>query len=365
MRTRTKKILGGAVAATLTLLAGLYLSYREPAPARPASSTPASLRTSPQAGLSPSAPAAQALEPDEPADAPEGPAAPPTLAGDPEAELEQLATFMRERYGAKLKEPYIQVKMLENLMRYFQKRYPDRWEQELLAFLKKTFPEMYDALAATLRNRIDYEKWVRDNDAYLRGLDPKQRRAAVWDARNRLFGKEDAERIWASELRSQSVADALAALDAKAEATVTEKLSTYKQRLNEIYGEHTEVYLARHRQEMMDRFLDLSSIQQALTEMTPEQRSQHLRTIRKEIGLDDEALKRWDELDQTREVRWEAGARYMAEREALAKQLSGAELEAKLQGLRARYFGAEAEVIAHEEAAGFFRFERPRKWGRN
>ncbi len=27
--------------------------------------------------------------------------------------------------------------------------------------------------------------------------------------------------------------------------------------------------------------------------------------------------------------------------------------------------GAEADVIAQEEATGFFRFERPRQWGRN
>jgi hypothetical protein len=364
MRTRTKTILGGAVAAILALLAGLYLSYRGPVAGQPAPSTPSQPHASAQAAP-PAASSTQVVDPGVPADALEEPTAPPRLSGDPDQELEALTSFLRERYGAKLKEPYIQVKMLEELMRYFQKRYPDRWEQELLAYLKKSFPEMYDTLAAMLRNRIDYEKWVKDNHSYLRGLNNQERRAAIWDARNRLFGKENAERIWASELRNQAVADTLAALDTKTDATVTEKLSTYKQRLNEIYGEQTEVYLSRHRQETMDRFLDLSSIQEALTAMTAEERKQNLRTIRKEIGLDDEALKRWDELDQLRDSRWETGARYMAEREALAKQFSGEELEAKLQEVRARYFGAEAGVIAQEEAGGFFRFERPRKWGRN
>jgi lipase chaperone LimK len=363
MRTRTKKILGGSAVAGVALLAGLYLFSRGSGPgARPV--TPASPGASPRAERQPaSAPASSAdMVPgtgDEPA------LSAPVLSGDPDKELEELATFMRNRFGAKLKEPYIQIKMLEDLMRFFQKRYPDRWQEELLAFLKKAFPEMYDELAAMLRNRVDYEKWVKDNTSYLRGLSDKERRTAMWDARNRLFGKETAERIWASELKNQAMADTLAALDANTDANVTQKLSTYKQRLHEIHGEQTEAWLERHRQETMNRFLDLSTVQKELSAMTPQERSQNLRTIRKEMGLDEEALKRWDELDRTRDTRWDSGAKYMAEREILAKQLSGPELEAKLQQLRARYFGSEAEIIGQEEASGFFRFERPRQWGRN
>ncbi|WP_224372589.1 hypothetical protein [Hyalangium versicolor] len=361
MKSRTQKILGGSAVALLALLVSLFLFHQAPAPESPRSATPASASARPREER-PSAPtptAAAVPGADEPA-----PAIPPLLA-DPDKDLDQLAAYMRERFGAKLKEPYIQIKMLEDLMRFFQKRNPDHWEEELLAFLKKAFPEMYDELAATLRNRVDYEKWVRDNDSYLRGLSDKERRAAMWDARNRLFGKEAAERIWASEMKNQAVSDTLVSLDAKQGAPLQEKLSTYKQRLHEIYGEQTEAYLERHRQEAMNRFLDLSSVQQELTAMAPQERTQNLRSIRKEMGLDEEALKRWDTLDQTRDARWEAGARYMAEREALAKQLSGSELEAKLQKVRERYFGTEAEVVAQEEAGGFFRFERPRQWGRN
>jgi hypothetical protein len=109
----------------------------------------------------------------------------------------------------------------------------------------------------------------------------------------------------------------------------------------------------------------LSSIQRELTDLSPAERTKSLRTIRQEMGLDEEALKRWDTLDRTRDGRWDAGARYMTERAALAKELSGEELETRLQEVRARYFGTEAEVIGQEEASGFFRFESPRVWGRN
>lgn len=350
-------ILGGAV-ALLGLGLGVHLA--RPGPAAVAASTGAP--SSPRVGA-PASPATPAT-----AMAPGVASPPPSGTASPEArdaELAQLAATLREKYGPKLHEPSAQVRMLEELMRYFQKRSPDRWQEELLAFLKQAFPEQYEQLAATLRNRLDYEKWVRDNDAYLRTLSPEQRRAALWDARNRLFGKEAAEAIWANELKNHALAQTLAALDAKPDATLTDKLSAFKQRLGELHGEKAEAYLARHRQELMNRFLDLASVQKDLSAMAPEARAQHLRTIRKEMGLDEEALQRWDALDQTRDARWDAGSRYMAERTALARELTGEALEAKLQEVRARYFGTEADIIAQEESTGFFRFERPRQWGRN
>ncbi|MBZ4421804.1 hypothetical protein [Myxococcus sp. RHSTA-1-4] len=359
MKTWMKRMLGGT-AALLGLIAGLSIY----APGQRADVL--ALARQPPSNAGPSATALPSPGPlAATASAPTG-APPSATAPDAEdPELEALVTAMRERYGARLDEPSVQIRMLEELMRYFQKRSPDRWREELLAFLEKAFPERYEELAAMLRNREDYEKWVKDNDAYLRGLGDKERRAAVWDARNRLFGKDVAERLWASELKNQALADTLRTLDTTEGAGLTEKLSAYKQKLQEVHGEAADAYVARHQQELMNRFLDLSSIQRELGAMTPEERSQSLRTVRKEMGLDEEALTRWDTLDRTRDARWDAGARYMAERAALAKELSGEELEARLQEVRARYFGTEADIIAQEEASGFLRFERPRVWGRN
>ncbi|WP_075007508.1 hypothetical protein [Stigmatella aurantiaca] len=364
MWTRRSWMLGGS-AALLGLGAFLYLA------------SPGQASVAPSPGSS-RAPAPPPLVPGPGAPSPAttrvapSPAVPvPPLPGGPgaseagEGELEALAASLRERYGAKLKEPAIQVRMLEELMRYFSERFPDRWEQELLAFLKKRFPELYEELAATLRNRIDYEKWVKDNHAYLRGLSPQERRNAMWDARHRLFGKDAAERIWASERKNQALGDALVALDGMQGANVEQKLSAYKQRLQDVYGEQAAAYMGRHPQELMDRFMDLPSIQQELTAMAPERRLESLRAIRQEMGLEEEALQRWEALDRVRDERWEVGARYTAERDALSRQLSGAALETQLQALRARYFPSEADVIAQEEASGLFRFAQPRHWGRN
>ncbi len=298
-------------------------------------------------------------------------AVPPMLAapqGDSQQEArrpEDFIAYLRTRYGARIHDPHAQMRMLESLMRHFQQLNPSGWEADLLAALKQAFPERYEELAARLRQRLDYEKWMKEHRDELQGKSEAERRAALWEERNRLFGKDVAEKIWAGELRNQAVASALATIDALPDATVSDRMAKYKQSLEQTYGKDTQAYLQAHRQELMNHFLDLGSVQKELGALPPDKRSESLRSIRKDMGLDDEALKRWDELDKVRDTRWEVGSQYMSEREALAQQYSGTELETRLMELRARYFSDEAEMIAQEEESGFFRFTRPRQWGRN
>ncbi|QRK11456.1 hypothetical protein JQX13_16100 [Archangium violaceum] len=276
-----------------------------------------------------------------------------------------LVSYLRSRYGARIRDPHTQMRMLEQLMRHFQQLNPTGWEADLLALLQQAFPELYDELALRLRQRLDYEKWVKEHRAELRDKTNDERRAAVWEERNRLFGKDVAEKIWLAELRNQAVADSLEAIDALPNANVQERMARYKQSLGKTYGESAQAYMQTHQQELMNRFLDLGSVQQELGAMTPDQRARSLRSIREEMGLDEEALRRWEDLDRRRDVRWEVGSQYMSERELLAQQYSGPELEARLTELRSRYFSDEAETLAQEERSGFFRFTRPRQWGRN
>lgn len=276
-----------------------------------------------------------------------------------------MVSYLRSRYGARLRDPHTQMRMLEELMRHFQKLNPTGWEADLLAVLQQAFPELYEELALRLRQRLDYEKWVKEHHAELKDKPAAERRAALWEERTRLFGKEVAEKLWAAELRNLAVSDALTAIDAQPGASVGERMAQYKQSLQKAYGEGAQEYVQAHRQELMNRFLDLGSVQKDLGTMTPEQRVKNLRTLRQEMGLDEQALQRWEELDRVRDSRWEVGSQYMSEREALAQQYSGPELEARLTELRARYFSDEAPTVAEEEQSGFFRFTRPRQWGRN
>ncbi|WP_375769122.1 hypothetical protein NR798_46895 [Archangium gephyra] len=299
----------------------------------------------------------------------QGPWAPADGEQAREAGLERpekdIVSYLRSRYGAHIRDPHTQMRMLEQLMRHFQKLNPTGWEADLLAVLKQAFPELYDELVQRLHQRLDYEKWVKEHHAGLKDKPEAERRAAIWEERTRLFGKETAEKIWVAELRNLAVSDSLKAIDALPNASVGERMAEYKKGLEKAYGENSQAYVQAHQQELMNRFLDLGSVQKDLGTLPPEQRAQNLRTIRKEMGLDEEALQRWEDLDRVRDTRWEVGSQYMSEREALAQQYSGPELEARLTELRARYFSEEAQTIADEEQSGFFRFTRPRQWGRN
>ena len=56
----------------------------------------------------------------------------------------------------------------------------------------------------------------------------------------------------------------------------------------------------------------------------------------------------------------------MKAREALLSRLGQADsLDAELGSLREQYFGHEALTLAREEAAGFFRYQWRRIYGRN
>jgi hypothetical protein len=311
--------------------------------------------------------AAPALPPSRRAAAPAAPPAmdAPSPGGVEDAQAHaRLVAALRARYGAKLASPLGQLKLVEALVRHFRERGGD-WRGALLRTLRDAFPDAAPLLAARLEQWLAYEAWMQANAGDLQRLEPEERRANLWARREALFGTADARDIWAAELRSERVASALAAIDAAPDARLPERLQRYRDSLEQAYGEAAPAFLERHRQEALDRFLDLGSVQRELSGLPPAERAAQLREIRTGLGLDAQALARWEALDGARDARWDAGARYMAEREALLREPPGPAREARLTALRERLFGAEAQTLAAEEASGFLRFEQPRRWGRN
>ena len=277
----------------------------------------------------------------------------------------ELVAHLRSSYGATIGNRYVQIKLIEALMRHFQKHDPLHWQEALLAAVRAAFPDQYDEIAKNLEGRLAYERWMKENRARLDALEPEERRAAIQEERDRRFGEEAADEIWASEQKNQAVGDTLKEIDGQQDRSLGDKLATYTERLEDIHEESHASYLENHRHEAMNRFLALESVQAELDAMSAAARAQSLREIRKGMGLDEAALGRWDALDRDRDARWETGKKYMVERAALVAAYSGQALEEKLAELRRRYFGDEAEVIAAEEESGFFRFDRPRRWGQN
>jgi hypothetical protein len=131
--------------------------------------------------------------------------------------------------------------------------------------------------------------------------------------------------------------------------------------LQEQFGNQDRSALHRQRAVLLDRLL--RACQSNLAEMTPPARRSAIWHIRQTMGLDEGALNRLEALDTERNRRWEAGRNYLTERQSLTLNSSGQELEKKLDDLRTRYFGAEAEAIKSEEASGYYRHQKARSWG--
>ena len=99
--------------------------------------------------------------------------------------------------------------------------------------------------------------------------------------------------------------------------------------------------------------------------VVPGARRDELHRIRRAMGYTEEEIARMEERDAQREARWQTGLAYMEERARIARTFEGRGLDEELRHLRERTFAHEAKTIELEEEQGFYRFERPRIYGRN
>jgi hypothetical protein len=269
----------------------------------------------------------------------------------------------RARFGPHMADKHSRIKAIEQLIAYLMARYPDDWRERVRAFLDAAFPELAAELFDSFGKLVGFNDWLRDHRQELLQMGPKERRAALWAKRHETFG-DDAEAIWAGERRNERVSDALARLDTSTGLTTGEKLSSYLDTVKQTYGAEADAFIDNRRTELMDRFLDMPTVQEDLKTMPPAQRSAALQDIRRGMGMDEEAVMRWNELDHTRDAAWDAGQRYMQERQRIASMVKPEDQQRALVELQNRTFGAEAETIRSEEESGFFRFARERRIGR-
>lgn len=287
---------------------------------------------------------------------------PPAVHAFTDEDREVLAR-LRERFGPRMGNAHSQIKLIEQVLAYLKARYPDADPAVLAAFLRALFPEMADALIAKALGLLGYNDWLRAQRETLAGLSAGERRAALWRARREAFGA-DAELIWATELRNGRIHEALDAIGDAPQLTTAEKLDRYLAAVQEAYGEGAPQFIASRQTELMNRFLDVGTVQADLAAMAPMERAAALRQVRSALGLDEDALTRWDELDRQRDQTWDRGLAYMDERARLLQGAAGPARDAALARLQEQYFGDEAEIIRNEEAAGFYRYGGPRRIGR-
>jgi hypothetical protein len=270
---------------------------------------------------------------------------------------------LRKKYGAHLAGIPLQLEVIANLRDLLQKLYPQDWQQRLLRILAAAFPQQAADLLGVYARLLAYEEWLEKLLPQMQFDSAEARSRTVWAKRVELFG-EAAYQIWASELREQKLKETMKAISASP-APFPEKSRAYIEALRATYGDRIVGPDAPHLTQNMARFLTLEGVQKDLKSVPVEERRQRLREFRKDMGLDDAALKRWDELDVERDTARTAGTTYMAERAKLEAAYKGAELESQLHALQDRLFGAEATFIRNEEASGHYRFDTPQTLGVN
>jgi hypothetical protein len=181
-----------------------------------------------------------------------------------------------------------------------------------------------------------------------------------------------AEAAW----RREAVAAAAEAAEEAARARVVDAakaadeplergLHRYLDALRSALEESGDEALLAYRSVWTEHFLRIDTVQEELAALPPGARRNALASVRREMGFTPDEIEVLAERDAVRDARWEVGLGYMEERRRLTKTFEGDALEEELRHLRERTFAHEARTIALEEASGFFRFERPRIYGRN
>jgi len=237
------------------------------------------------------------------------------------------------------------------------------------AILERSFPGYSGDIMETLDKLDEYNRWLEENKEVLLRMSATERAAALWEKRKELFG-EDAEKIWsgevlATEARNAYVQDTLAMLNESTDTSIDEKLRVYQDTLHETYEGSPEEFILDQKELLSKVFFSIDSVQEELKQMGPGQRQAEIDRIRREMGFTSEQIESMARRDTDNQRRWDIGLEYMEERRRVVEEFEGQELKEGLKALRERYFLDEAGTIELEEKDGFFRFERPRIYGRN
>ncbi|OZG74177.1 hypothetical protein BTA51_03935 [Hahella sp. CCB-MM4] len=284
-----------------------------------------------------------------------------------ESYIDAMAMELLETYGDTIQNRRTQAKLLA-VRDQVLGLYPVEGEAVFARILALAFPGYADQILETINLMAGYENWLAENQLALSEMSFLEREGAIWHKRRQMFG-EDAELIWAEEKQAwaqkqQKIQQVIMTLDQSDANSLDETLFQLQSALNDTYGNGVE-RLAMDNGVIAQVYFGFESVQGKLRGMSPDQRQLEINQLRKQLGYSDEQIQRLEERDLKRNQRWDNGLAYMAERNALTTRLSGPELERELDQLRLRYFKHEAKTIALEEKDGFYRYERPRLYGRN
>jgi len=279
-----------------------------------------------------------------------------------------LIEKMRQQYRGMIENIAVQVSLkefLDDLM----KTYPVKGKELFEAIIRGAFPEIAENILRAVDTMVLYEDWLLENVLTLNDMPPLEYNGELWKKRRELFG-EDANKIWSSEITAQEerrevLQKTVAMLDQSHDTTMYERIYILQTSYEEQYSETIENVVFDSKGVLAQTLFGFDAVQNELSAMSNEQRQTEIDTIRRTIGFDEAQIEYLAEQDQVKDKRWLNGFSYMEAREVLLEGLSGEELDTALTELREKHFKHEAPTIAREERDEFFRYTRPRIYGRN
>lgn len=230
------------------------------------------------------------------------------------------------------------------------------------------FPEYAASILNIMDGIVLYKEWFEKNKEALDALAEYERNESVWQKRYEIFGN-NADLIWAEAkpMLSESERETLKQIEALDQAFDMEFDTRLEQLHSSLVSAHGSglTMFSLTPGVIATTFLSFESVQKDLESMDNEERQLKINGVRETLGFSKEQIEKLAIEDQKRQIRWDNGYAYMQARQTLLANADSAAVEQELDELRHKYFKHEAQTFKKEEASGFYRYDRPRVYGRN
>lgn len=285
-------------------------------------------------------------------------------------EIQNIINTLSEQYSDQIHLIHIQAKLII-IRAPIMNNLPIPSNDNLAAVLSSAFPNYENSILDVWARMDDYENWLLVQNRTLMELNSLSRSGLLWQKRNELFPKT-ASYIWSEEQDNYETAQLnlhseIDILDLSYDVSISEKI----QRLESSFQQANSVFSGSFNQQrninkntIASVLFGLASVQKELQQLDPEHRQLEINSVRRELGYDEKSILKMSAIDEKRQQRWSNGHAYMESRDQLLASNENLP-EDQLDELRSQFFGNSASTIAKEEANGFYRFQRPRYYGRN
>lgn len=285
-------------------------------------------------------------------------------------EIQGIINTLSEQYSDQIHLIHIQAKLII-IRAPIMNNLPIPSNDNLTAVLSSAFPNYENSILDVWARMDDYENWLLVQNRTLMELNGLSRNSLLWQKRNELFPKTASD-IWSEEQDNYEAAQfnlhsEIDILDSSDDVSISEKI----QRLESSFQQANGVFSSSFNQQrninkntIASVLFGLASVQKELQQLDHEHRQLEINSVRRELGYDEKSILKMSEIDEKRQRRWSNGHAYMKSRDQLLANNENLP-EDQLDELRSQFFGNSASTIAKEEANGFYRFQRPRYYGRN